>query len=226
MTTVAEVLGADPVEIAAPASSAPASSDGQSPPGDDRPAAGGPGDQPVTVRSEARAATGSLFDVQLAPARAEAATGADAGGATGSPDPLWRQVHRALNAVRLTSGGDHELTIRLRPDDLGSVMVKVTTGDGGTTVALVADTRAAANQLQQQRHELLRQFEASGLGQTTVDIGLSSGSRQSGDNQDGSGKHPTAAPSAPSRRPGPVSPAAASPASRPRTPSGGVDLAL
>jgi flagellar hook-length control protein FliK len=70
------------------------------------------------------------------------------------------------------------MTIRLRPDELGSVMVKVITGEAGTTVALMAESRSAANHLQQQRHLLLNELEESGLRGTTIDIGMGNGSAQ------------------------------------------------
>jgi flagellar hook-length control protein FliK len=133
--------------------------------------------------------TSPAFDQQLLAKGTDPAAPtqpADGSGPAAGPDPVWRQIQRAVNSVRLTPSGEHQLTIRLRPDDLGSVTVQVTTGEAGTTVALVADSRAAANQLQQQRHLLLQQLETSGLGRTTIDIGLGSGT--------GSGQGPSADP--------------------------------
>ena len=67
------------------------------------------------------------------------------------------------------------MTIRLRPDHLGSLTVKVTTGEAGTTVALVAESRAAAQQLEQQRHLLADELAGGGLRGASIDIGLGSG---------------------------------------------------
>jgi len=88
-------------------------------------------------------------------------------------DPLWRQVRRALGSVRANAEGDQELTIRLRPADMGSVMVRISTGDSGTAVALVADSAVAANQLQQQRQQLIGELEDSGIRGVAVDVNTS-----------------------------------------------------
>ena len=123
-------------------------------------------------------------------APAPTSSSAPAAGATRSTgaDPLWRQVQRALNLVRLTAEGNHEMTIRLRPDHLGSLTVKVTTGEAGTTVALVAESRAAAQQLEQQRHLLADELSGGGLRGAAIDIGLGSGSASGGTHgRDGAG---------------------------------------
>ncbi|MEZ5408085.1 MAG: flagellar hook-length control protein FliK [Acidimicrobiales bacterium] len=118
------------------------------------------------------------------------APSAPANGSTRSAgaDPLWRQVQRALNAVHVNAEGNHEMTIRLRPDHLGSLTVKVTTGEAGTTVALVAESRAAAQQLEQQRHLLADELNGGGLRGAAIDIGLGSGPSSGGTpGRDGTG---------------------------------------
>jgi flagellar hook-length control protein FliK len=95
-------------------------------------------------------------------------------------DPLWRQVRRAMGSIRNLPTGEQQLTIRLRPDDLGSVVVRISTGEAGTTVALVADSAVAANQLTQQRQQLIRELEDGGLRGVAVDVGTS-GDTQQGD---------------------------------------------
>ncbi len=123
----------------------------------------------------------SLSALRRDPPGPTASSAASPGGPTrqaDGSDPVWRQVQRALSSVRLTAAGDHEMTIRLRPDELGSVVVKVITGEAGTTVALMAESRSAANHLQQQRHLLLNELEESGLRGTTIDIGMGNGSAQ------------------------------------------------
>jgi flagellar hook-length control protein FliK len=86
-------------------------------------------------------------------------------------DPLWRQVRRALGSLRNLPTGEQQLTIRLRPDDLGSVVVRISTGDAGTTVALVAESATAANQLNQQRQQLISELQDGGLRGVSVDVG-------------------------------------------------------
>lgn len=86
---------------------------------------------------------------------------------------IWRQVRRAIGSIRTNTNGDQQMTIRLRPAELGSVMIRVSTGDGGTTVALVAESAAAAGQLNQQRQQLINELEDGGLSGVAVDVGTS-----------------------------------------------------
>ena len=85
-----------------------------------------------------------------------------------------------MGSIRNLPTGEQQLTIRLRPDDLGSVVVRISTGEAGTTVALVADSAVAANQLTQQRQQLIRELEDGGLRGVAVDVGTS-GDTQQGD---------------------------------------------
>ena len=86
-------------------------------------------------------------------------------------DALWRQVRRALGSLRTSPAGDRQFTVRLQPADLGSVTVRITTGEHGVTVALLTESSAASNQLNQQRHLLVSDLDRSGLEGVTVDIG-------------------------------------------------------
>ncbi|MGF1595946.1 MAG: flagellar hook-length control protein FliK [Acidimicrobiales bacterium] len=103
----------------------------------------------------------------------------------GAPDPLWRQVHRALGALRTTAEGQQEITLRLHPAELGSVMIRISTGGAGTMVAMVTETGAAANQLNQQRQQLLDELASTGLDGASVDIGTRDGSGHPGDDPRG-----------------------------------------
>ena len=98
----------------------------------------------------------------LAPAMGDQADGTD---------PLWQQVRRALGSLRTTPTGEQQLTIRLRPAELGSVVVRINSGDAGTAVSLVTESSAAANQLNQQRQQLIRDLEDGGFVGVNVDIG-------------------------------------------------------
>ncbi len=97
------------------------------------------------------------------------------GDQTDGADPLWRQIRRALGSLRTTPTGDQQLTIRLRPAELGSVVVRINSGDAGTAVSLVTESSAAANQLNQQRQQLIRDLEDGGLVGVNVDIGSDGG---------------------------------------------------
>ncbi len=122
---------------------------------------GGPG---LTIGTIDRLAAPSG---EQAPAPVGAAAPTDADGS----DQLWRQVRRALGSIRNLPTGEQQLTIRLRPAELGSVTVRISTGEAGTAVALVADSSAAANQLTLQRHSLISELEQSGLRGVAVDVG-------------------------------------------------------
>lgn len=85
-------------------------------------------------------------------------------------DPLWLQVRRAMGSLRTLQNGEQQMTIRLRPAELGSVMVRVNAGEHGTTVSLIADSAVAATQLTQQRQQLISELEQSGLAGVAVDV--------------------------------------------------------
>ncbi len=88
-----------------------------------------------------------------------------------SGDPLWLQVRRAMGSLRTLQNGEQQMTIRLRPAELGSVMVRVNAGENGTTVSLIADSAVAATQLNQQRQQLISELEQGGLAGVAVDVG-------------------------------------------------------
>ncbi|MEL7156638.1 MAG: flagellar hook-length control protein FliK [Actinomycetota bacterium] len=95
---------------------------------------------------------------------------------------VWRQVQRAVGSLRTNLDGDQQMTIRLRPAELGSVMVRVIANETGTNISVVAETSAAANQLSQQRQQLASELENSGLRGVSVDIGAQTGEgHRSGD---------------------------------------------
>ncbi len=105
-------------------------------------------------------------------------------------DPLWRQIRRALGSLRTLPTGEQQITIRLRPAELGSVVVRVNNGENGTAISLVTESSAAANQLNQQRQQLLNDLEDSGLAGVNVDIGSNAdgdGAQTEGSDADGGG---------------------------------------
>ena len=179
----------------APAAPAPtgrtraATADGIDGPGGAGPRPGAADRAEADPRSlDGRLATALNGDPASGPTPAPASAPVNGSGRSAGADPLWRQVQRALNAVRPTADGNHEMTIRLRPDHLGSLTVKVTTSEAGTTVALVADSRAAAQHLEQQRHLLADELSGGGLRGATIDIGLGTGASTGGTpGRDGTG---------------------------------------
>ncbi len=83
---------------------------------------------------------------------------------------IWRQVQRAIGAVRVTGDGDHEFKIRLVPRDLGSVTIDIRSREGAVAIGLVAETSAASDRLNQQRHQLMNELVKGGLESPSVDI--------------------------------------------------------
>lgn len=152
-----------------------------------------------TTAAAANAAVGQLTATEAAAPTAEAAAPAPAAPAAEEGDQLWQQVRRAIGSMRLNTEGDQQMTIRLRPAELGSVVVRVTTGEAGTAVSLVAESSAAANQLNQQRQQLISDLEETGIGSVNVDIDSSGDpdqaeSDEAGEDGDGaprSGLNPT-----------------------------------
>lgn len=156
----------------------------------------------ASTAADTVAAPASAGTAIAGPAGIESGTGLEPDSVTSPPtpvtaeaeggdpgDPVWRQVRRAMGSLRTNSSGDQQLTIRLRPDTLGSVVVRVSSGENGTTVAVVAESTAAASQLQQQRPLLVSELESSGLSGVSIDIGRDdqTGQRQqAGFDRDGS----------------------------------------
>jgi flagellar hook-length control protein FliK len=75
-----------------------------------------------------------------------------------------------LGSIRDTPAGERVMTIRLRPPELGAVVVRINTSETGVSVRLVTESAAAANHLAQQRHLLLSDLEDSGLRGTSVEV--------------------------------------------------------
>ncbi len=171
-------------------------------------AADGPDLAPVTNQAAATAtrtaaagqATGAGAEavVGVAAPRARATTtaaaparAADGPVLDGDPaDPLWLQVRRAIGSLRTLQSGEQQLTIRLRPAELGSVVVRVAAGEGGTTVSLVADSAIAATQLTQQRQQLVSELEQSGLAGVAVDVNTGGNPDQTDPDADDAGAGP------------------------------------
>ncbi len=127
-------------------------------------------DAAATTADIARPAS-ALAEPASASTTAEAAAtlSGDAGGET-NETALVRQVQRALSNIRLNARGEQTFTIRLHPEELGSVTVKVTTSDTAVRVGLVTDTAAAASALANQRTQLVQELTEGGLDGASVDV--------------------------------------------------------
>ncbi|MEM7342051.1 MAG: flagellar hook-length control protein FliK [Actinomycetota bacterium] len=110
-------------------------------------------------------------------------------------DPAWRQVGRALGSLRTTGSGEQQLTVKLHPAELGGVTIRITSGEAGTTVGIVADSMVGLARLQHQTPHLLNELRAGGLTDVSVDVRSedSNGSRGgAGDARDGRAADPGA----------------------------------
>lgn len=165
-------------------------------PATDNPAATAAPERPVATRAETSASNPAASSVDTiagprpsvseprsaaTPGTAQGAAAAEGADAT---DPLWRQVRRALGAIRSNADGEQVFTIRLRPAELGALTVRIHTSDAGVRVSLVTDTAAAANQLSQQRQELVSDLEERGLSGAGVDVSTSDQGAQQGSEAD------------------------------------------
>lgn len=140
--------------------------------------------------TDAARPTSAIAEPAAASTTAEAAaTLATTAGGDTDETALVRQVQRALSNIRLNARGEQTFTIRLHPEELGSVTIKVTTTDAAVRVGLVTDTAAAAGALANQRTQLVQELAESGLDGASVDVAhgdaSSAGERQGdGDGDD------------------------------------------
>lgn len=120
---------------------------------------------------------------QVTPAAATAATGAatpvaaPSASAPAAPAPapqlapLADQLRVPLGALRALPLGEHILTLRVEPRDLGPVQVRAHLGADGLRVELVGATDAIREQLRGVLHDLRRDLAASGGGDLQLDEG-------------------------------------------------------
>ncbi len=148
--------------------------------------------QPILANSGSAASTSivdAASEVSAADARVLSAELPSTDGRSG--DAVWRQVQRAIGAIRNLGEGDHEFKIRLTPRELGSVTIDIRSSEGGIAIGLVTETSAASDRLNEQRDQLLQELAKSGLDSSSVDIseegssfGLHAGGAGSGEGKD------------------------------------------
>ena len=125
-------------------------------------------DTPDSAVVLAREATAAADSVRAAPAPAAAAT---------TPAPvndaevnLWDDVRSAFDRIRSTGDGQ-EVRIRLRPAELGELLVQVRTRGDHVSVRLVASSAAAHQTLMDDRLRLASELARAGFDEGSVDIG-------------------------------------------------------
>jgi hypothetical protein len=153
-------------------------------------------------------------------------------------ETLPAQLAEPLAALRRAPNGEHIVTVRVSPDNLGPVTVRAHLGDGSMRVELFAPTAVARDALTAMLPDLRRDLAAASSaanapGSTTLDVGTGSAPSDGGRGFAGS---PGSGGGASGERPGAGTPqrwqpariddlagrAATPPSSRPR--SGGTSL--
>ncbi len=80
-------------------------------------------------------------------------------------------IDRTLQMVR---GGEREITLRLSPDHLGELHIRVATGSGGLTAELMAQTTVAKELLESQQQRLQQALLDNGANAAQVNVSLTS----------------------------------------------------
>lgn len=169
-----------------------------SPQGATQPGAGtrdGAADRRPAVLAAAAAAqadaTGAL-QPQLAPPAAPAApvtapapASATPGAGAPADPPLADQLTPPIAALRTAATGQHVITVRVTPENLGPVTVHAHVSDGGLRVELFAPTAEARGALSAMLPDLRRELAATGSpaaspGATSVDVGTGDAPRDGG----------------------------------------------
>ncbi len=142
-------------------------------------------DTPDSVVVLAREAAVAPDSVRAAPA-ATATTPAPVPAAEAN---LWDDVRSAFDRIRSTGDGQ-EVRIRLRPAELGELLVQVRTQGDHVSVRLVASSAAAQQTLMDDRLRLAAELARAGFDEGSVDIGrqdAGDSSRRGNESGDGSG---------------------------------------
>ncbi len=81
---------------------------------------------------------------------------------------VWEQVQKAVGLVRQSGQGRHEVSLILRPDELGSVAVELVQNGDEVAVRIVTQTSAAQDRLD--RGRLLAELQSAGIDPASVEI--------------------------------------------------------
>lgn len=136
----------------------------------------GDGDSVVVLAREA-ARPESLARPTAAPSTAGAPTAGPLDATTGN---LWEDVRIAFDRVR-TSGEGQEVRMRLRPAELGELVVQIRTQGDHVAVKLITSSAAAQQTLVDDRLRLAAELARAGFDEGSVDIGQQGRDRDRGD---------------------------------------------
>lgn len=127
-------------------------------------------DTPDAVVVLAREATGAVDAAAKPTSAASAQTAGASALPAGAEANLWEDVRGAFDRIRSTGDGQ-EVRIRLRPAELGELIVQVRTQGDHVAVRLVASSAAAQQTLVDDRLRLAAELARAGFDEGSVDIG-------------------------------------------------------
>jgi flagellar hook-length control protein FliK len=107
------------------------------------------------------------------------ATAAGSSATTSDQSQLIAQVTRHIETMRLRNG-QGEITVKLSPDQLGSVRLTVTNHADGVTARIVTETAQAQHAMANAGQQLHSALEARGLKLTAFDVSLGNGATDAG----------------------------------------------
>jgi flagellar hook-length control protein FliK len=113
--------------------------------------------------------------ITAAQAQSQATTTANAGPA--DPSAAIEQLVKSM-AMRTGSDGTSEMRLRLQPESLGTVTLKLTVDGNNVSANVVAQNGEARTALLAQQHHLARSLADSGLKLTSFTVDLSGGQAQ------------------------------------------------
>jgi hypothetical protein len=107
---------------------------------------------------------------------------------------VGQQLGGPVAALARAGNGVHQITVHLRPAELGAVQVVATFGDAGTTVQLRAGTEATREVLRAALADLGADLAAAGAQGTSVEVSDQAPSHHPGTGHPGdeAGRRPTA----------------------------------
>jgi flagellar hook-length control protein FliK len=182
----------DIVAASAQARNDSSSSDGESSFRD----ASSPSNAPVASVKATAASDASAFGAPFAAPTSFHAQIASANGALGStpvdPSAIIEQVVKGMS-MRTQSDGTSEVRMRLSPDNLGAVTLKLTVDGSNVSATALAQNSDVRNALVAHQHQLARSLADAGLKLTGFTVNLSGGDagndRNNRDRTSGFGRH-------------------------------------
>lgn len=117
----------------------------------------------------------------MSAAAGEVSAGAPSAGPLGATEEgLWEDVRLAFGRIRSSENGQ-EVRIRLRPAELGELVVHVRTNGEHVSVKLTASSAAAQQMLADDRLRLAEELARAGFDEGLVDIATHDGDNSFGD---------------------------------------------